>query len=219
MTTTTSHPTDEDPAPAVPPADGGRPLNVPDVPDAPNAPTPDGSGTSVSVAPPAPSDDGPFPAAPAVTPGSGGTTTVRSARSVFGAEMWVPTATVKQPEPDTASSADDAETVEYAAVGDPAPDPASAGGSVTAPLVAQTARSSIRTGSTLETGAGDGDGDPKPSTDTDRDTGTERGQTKDTARAAGPGGAEAGESSVEPAIRRQPGPAGRPGGGDQPGPA
>ncbi|MFD7899208.1 SPFH domain-containing protein [Streptomyces sp. NPDC059743] len=222
MTTTTSHPNDEDPAPAVPPADGGRSLNVPDVPDAPNAPTPDGSGTSVSAAPPAPSDDGPFPAAPAVTPGSGGGTTpaVRSARSVFGAEMWVPTATVKQPEPDTASSADDAETVEYAAVGYSAPDRAPTGGSVTAPLVAQTARSSVRTGSALDTGvgpgAGDGRGDTKPSTSTDRNGDTDPGPTKDTARAAGPGGAEAGESSVEPAIRRQPGSTGRPGGGDTP---
>ncbi|MFE1956916.1 hypothetical protein ACFXAT_02820, partial [Streptomyces sp. NPDC059479] len=118
MTTTTSHPTDEDPAPAVPPADGGRSLNVPDVPDAPNTPMPDGSGAPVSAAPPAPSDDGPFPPAPAVTPGSGGTTTVRSARSVFGAEMWVPTATVKQPEPDTAPSAHETETVEYETAGD-----------------------------------------------------------------------------------------------------
>ncbi|WP_079125617.1 SPFH domain-containing protein [Streptomyces lushanensis] len=152
------------------------------------------------------------------------------------AEVWVPTATVRhrEPEPDAVPSAGEAETVEHgraehAAVDGPAPDQAPAGGPVTASLIAQTARSSVRTGSARDTGpgAGDGHGDTEPSAHTEGDTAPEPGPdpapgsgsapgSADTARAAGPGGAEAGGPSVEPAIRRQPGTAGRPGGGENP---
>ncbi|WP_405986057.1 SPFH domain-containing protein [Streptomyces sp. NBC_00872] len=243
MTTTTSHPNDEDPAPAVPPADGGRSPDAPDFPEVPDVPAQEGSGTSVPGAPPAPPGDGPFPA-PAGTPRSGGTAPVRSARSVFGAEMWVPSATVKSPEPVAASSAWETETE---TAGHPAVDgPEPAGGPVTAPLIAQTARSSVRMGSAWDAGAGtgtgtgvstgtgvgmgDGHGETKPSTDTGPDTGpdtepgsgpgsgpaSKSGTAKGAAEAAGAAGAEAGGSSVEPVPRRRLGPAGRPGGGDGP---